>query len=488
MRRKVNIKTLVILLCITNLNSYFAFSSTLVTLKIQDVVDQVLEQGLLKKDIEINYQRSEIPWLLTEANFGTQLSLKVQNEDSRAEALTGIPNDRDQTQSWLFGVSRHFSTGTTLSYDYSFNHRFSDLSTYAQNNNALPEQYYHLSTFTIKQELLNNAFGYRDRRLLFSANSQMERAKLEKDEATEELLLQTIKIFLDAYSAQENLKQSLAARDKYELLLKSIQQKHRMGFDDKSELTKTKAEIQNQEKNVLTSRMILSTLTNKLYTLLNATPPTEVQFDIPEKITLPEELEAQKSVTFDYKNLRKSQSSEVYVKAIEAENEAAINNNWVLLNLFGQAAFNGLDPNNKTALSEMNHQENPKYTIGLELLMKLGGSNQKAEKITKMLAYEEALNNQRKNQNDLSETLDRTKDNIKTKLNIVTHAEESVKLWETTIKSQESNHRFGRITTTELILDYTNYFRTKASLSAARSDFQLALYEYQAARDKLYSK
>ncbi len=459
-----------------------------VSLKIQDVIQQVLDQGLYKKDIDINYQRSEIPWLLTESSFDTQMIAKVQNEDSRAESLTTIPNDRDQTQSWIFGVSRRFSTGTTLSYDYSFIHRDSDLSAFARSNNVSPEIFYHQSAFTIKQDLFNNAFGYRDRRLLLSADLQTERAKLERDEATEELLLQTIKVFLDAFTAQENLKQSLAARDKYQLLLKSIQQKHRMGFDDKSELTKTKAEIQNQEKNVLTARMFFDTLITKLYTFLNSNPPPEVQIDVPETISPPDKNDPKFQKNTDTDHFRKTQSSDVLVRAAEADNEAAQNNKWAQLNVFGQASYNGLDPANDTALTEMNHQDHPKYTVGLEFQMKWGGSSQKAEKLSKMLAHEEALNNQRKTKNDLLETLGRTQTNLKTKFDIVSRAEESVKLWEDTIKSQESNHRYGRITTTELILDYTNYFRTKASLSSARADYQMALYEYQAARDQLYHK
>lgn len=452
-------------------------------LKIQDVIEMTLKQSLSYNDINYSYQKSELSRYLVEANFDTSLTARIQNEDSRAEMLGAITNDRDRTNSWLLGVSRKFTTGSTLGLDYSYVHRDSDLSPYAISLNASPVQYYHLTTLNFKQDLLSNAFGYRDRRSVLAAELQFQRAKIERDESVEELLLQTIKIYLDTYFAQENLKQSLAARDKYILLHKSIQQKNKMGFDDRSELTKTRAELQNQERNVKSASLAYQNLIQKLYSLLNAKLPEEVVIEVPE--TLPAQAPAASTTAVE--SLRRTQSTDLLVQATEAEHEASDNNQWVGLNFFAQAAYSGLDSANSTAVSEMNGRDNPKYTLGLELSMKWGGSAQKAEKLSKMVAHEEALNTQKKIRNDLLETLDRTERNLKSRYVIMTHAQDTVKIWEEAMKSQERNHRFGRITTTELIMDYTSYFRAKSSLSGAIADYQMSLYEHQAARDELIS-
>lgn len=456
-------------------------SGTPTVLKIQDVVDMTLKQSLSYKDINYGYQKSELSRYLVEANFDTSITARIQNEDSRAEMLGATANDRDRTNSWMLGVSRKFTTGSTLGLDYSYVHRDSDLSPYAISLGANPVQYYHLTTLNFKQDLLSNAFGYRDRRSVLAAELQFQRAKFERDESTEELLLQTIKLYLDTYFAQENLKQSLAARDKYILLHKSIQQKNKMGFDDRSELTKTKAELQNQERNVNSASLAYKNLVQKLYTILNTKTPDEVVIEVPETIPAQTPESAKPSI----EALRRTQSTDLLVQATEAEHEAADNNQWVNLNFFAQAAYSGLDSANSTAAAEMNHQDNPKYILGLELSMKWGGSSQKAEKISKMVAHEEALNTQKEMQNDLLETLDRTERNLKSRYTIMTNAQDTVKIWEEAMKSQERNHRFGRITTTELILDFTSYFRAKSSLSGAIADYQMSLYEYQAARDEL---
>jgi len=458
-----------------------AFSAPTI-LRVQDVISATQTQNLNFNDINYNFQRAELLQWQTEANYDTSLFAKIQNEDSRLEVL-GVPtNLRDQTQSWVIGANRKWSSGSTLGLDYSYIHRDSDLSAAALALSTNPIQYYHLTTLSFKQDLLNNSFGYRDRRILQSAQFQLKRAQLERDEAVEELTLQTIKLFLDTYFSQENLKQSLAARDKYILLVKSIQQKNKMGFDDRSELIKTKAELQNQERNVKSASLTYLNLLNKLYTTLNLPRPGEVELEIPESvITAPASTDSSPSVD----SLRKSQSLELLVKSTEAEREASINNESAGLNFFAQAAYSGLDSNNSSAVSEMNQHSHPKYTMGLEFTMKWGGSAQKAESLSKKIVHEEALNNQRKVQNDLQETIERTERNLKSKYIIAVNAQETVKIWEEAMKSQELNHRFGRITTSELILDYTNYFRSKSSLSGALADYQMSLYEYQAARDEL---
>lgn len=451
------------------------------SLKIQDVAEMALKKGLYQKDIELNYQKSEISLLLTESNFDTQFGIKGQREDSKAVAPGALTNPRDQTQSFGLGLSRKFVTGSMLGIDYSYVHRESDLSNFMKSAGLSPIQYYHLTTLTFKQDLLNNAFGFKDRRQSLAANLQFERAQFEREEASEELVLQAIKLYLDAFFAQENLKQNLAARDKYLLLYKNIQQKNKMGFDDRSELIKTKAELQNQEKNVKSATLLYQTLIDKLYTILNSPQPTEVVFEVPEVTTPP----ILKNTETKIENLRKSKSIELLVEATLAEKEAAANNEGASLNFFTQAAFSGLDKTNSVAVTQMSQQEKPKYTIGLEYAMRWGGSAQKAESISKLVAHEEALNARQKVKNSLQELIETSERNLQSKYTIVINADETVKIWDEAMKSQERNHRFGRITTAELLMDYGSYFRAKSALSGAIADYQLALYEYQAARDEL---
>lgn len=458
-------------------NTLYAAS---VQLRIQDVIEMTLTKGLYFKDLNFSYQKSELGLLLANANFDTQMSLRGQKEDSQAEAPGAFVNDRDLTNTMGVGLSRKFMTGSTLGLDYSYYHRESELNPFFQQKLS-PIQYYHLTTLTFKQDLLNNFFGYRDRRQYLAADLQFQKARFDRDEATEDLILQAIRVYLDAYAAQENLKQSMAARDKYQVLLKSVQQKASMGFDDRSELTKTKAELQTQERNVKSASLLYLNLIEKLYTLLNATPPEEVTIALSETIPSPTNVSPSPGI----ENLRKSKSTELLINATQAEKEAANNNRWAMLNLNSQAAFSGVSDNDSSALSEMNRRENPKYTVGLEFTMRWGGNAQKAEGLSKKVAYDEALNNREKIRNDLLETLDRTQRNLQSKYIIAVNAQETVRIWEDAIKSQERNQRFGRITTAELIIDYGSYFRAKSANSAAIADYQLALYEYQAARDEL---
>lgn len=463
--------------------AFYSFNSVAAptVLKVEQVIQAVTTQGLQQKDIQLGYQKSDLGLLMAESNFDTQMYAKAQNEDSRAEAPGLFSNKRDQSKIFAFGLSRKFTTGSTLGLDYSYLHKDIDLNPNAAQFGMPAVQYYHLTTLSFKQDLLNNAFGYKDSRQYHSAELQKERAHFERDEASEELVLQTIKLYLDTYFAQESLKQSVAARDKYLLLVKSVQQKSRMGFDDRSELVKTKAELQNQERNLKTATLMYNTLVDKLYMMMNAERPQDLTLEVPE-IAAPAST-AGSAVNID--QLRKSQSSHLLVEATSAEKEASENNQRASLNFFAQAAYSGLDAENDPALKEMRSRDYPKYTVGLEFGMRWGSSAQKADQISKTIAREEAINSQSKIKNDLTETLDRTDKQLQAKYFIALNAQETVKMWEEAVKSQERNHKFSRITTAELIMDYGSYFRAKSALSGAIADYHLALFEYQATRDQL---
>ena len=128
------------------------------SLKIQDVADMALNKGLYQKDIELNYQKSEISLLLSEANFDTQFGIKGQKEDSRVVAPGALVNPRDQTQSIGLGLSRKFTTGSMLGIDYSYAHRESDLSNFMKSAGISPIQYFHLGQY--KDQITNGLQKY----------------------------------------------------------------------------------------------------------------------------------------------------------------------------------------------------------------------------------------------------------------------------------------------------------------------------------------
>lgn len=448
-----------------------------------EVVQSVLSKSLNQKDIELSYQKNEALVLSSDIAYDSILSAKWNHEDSKAELLGGTGNLRDQTDSFSVGVSKKWKTGSYLGLDYSKISRDSKLNPLSPFYLfSFPTQSQNLVTLTFKQELWNNSFGYQDQLKKDVVALSTERANLERDEATEDLLLSAIKLFWDTYSAQENWKQSLLAKEKYQQLYKNIEQKHTMGFDDRSELLKTKAELQNQEKNINSTHLMFVSLVEKLYSLSNSLPPADVEL-VSEDISSPPPVTKNESVHFE--NLRKIKSIEKTVSMSESELEIAKNNGKPSLNFLMQNSYSGLDASQSASIKEMSEMSKPKYLVGLEFSMHFDNSQAKSDQIVKRIQHDEALNQKEKLKVQLQEALVQTERNVQEKYVIYVNAKDTLKVWDTIIKNQEKNHRLGRLTTSELLMDYGSYFRSKAALSIAIAEYKVTMYDHKAVRDEL---
>jgi outer membrane protein TolC len=453
-----------------------------VQLSVDDVVNSVLNKSLVHKEIDINFQKSAIAIYSADIPYDVMLNGKWNHEDSKAETIGGLGNIRDLTDSYSIGAAKKWRTGSYLGLDYGKIARDSELGATSLALRLPAKQFQNVATLTFKQELWNNSFGYQDQLKQEAADLTTERAKLERDEATEDLLMSAVKLFWDTYSAQENWKQSIAARDKFQQLYKNIEKKFSLGFDDRSELLKTKAELQNQEKNINSAHLIYTTLVEKLYSLSNAAVPGDVEL-VAEEITAPPPITPNDSGS--YENLRKLKSIEKALSASQDELEIAKNNGKPVLNFLMQNSFYGLDENQSPSFKEMSDASKPKYMVGLEFTMRLDNSQAKAEELSKRLQHEETLNQKEKLKVQMQEALVQTERNLQNKYVIYMNAKDTFKVWDKVIQNQEKSHRLGRLTTSELLMDYGSYFRSKMALSIAIAEYKVATYDHKAVRDQL---
>jgi outer membrane protein TolC len=469
-----------------------ALGSNAAVLKLDDYIQALREKSLVQKDISTGFQKSEAAIYAADIAYDTFLNAKFTKEDSKAESMAGLSNPQDKTEVFSIGVGKKFRTGSYLGVDYGRIFRDSILDPkMAAFLSLTPTQYQNSTVITFKQDLLNNAFGFQDQIKKEVAILTKERAQFERDEALEDMILNGVKLYWDTYLAQENLKQNISARDKFQLLYKNIQTKHSMGFDDRSELLKTQAELQNQERNIKSAKLYLSILTEKLYSLAQLPMPAEVEVSEGVLVVPPSEsTEANKASgklirDSDLSAFRKIQSAEMGISISNSELEIAKNSGKPSLNFIAQGGFYGLDKDHGPSFEEMNSATKPKYLVGLEFSMRFDNSQEKAETLTKRLQYEDALNQKEKLKIQIQESMVQTNRNVQMKYLVYNNAVETSKVWDKVIQNQERSHRLGRLTTSELLMDYGSFFRNRASQSQALADYKLALFDYQAVRDQL---
>ncbi len=447
-------------------------------ISVQNVIDALMTQGLDRKIVDLTYQKSELPLMRAQGLYDWTLTSAGSWELSKFESLTGLANPEDRTRIYKLGFSKKTMTGTTLGLDYSRTYQDSILNSFTTNLRP-PSLVQDQIDFSLRQDMLNNFFGVNDRARVNSAESQINRAKIDRVESLEELVLRGVRVFWDAYLARESLKEQLDAREKYRFLVRTLERKSAHGFDDKGELAKARAELTNYDRAVKSASLNFLNILDQLFLLMNQPPTQDVEFIVPD--VLPEIPVAKEEVQLE--NLRKVRASQMQINVTRYDRDVAKWESYPMLSLVGRASSNGVEETADLAFSEMNSNTNPKYYIGLEFAMKFDSQQARGELANKEATYQEALTTFQKSKSEEWDRLEKTSRALKAKYIVAKLAQEAVVNWQKVITVQERNFRVGRISTAELIQDYNMYYRTYSSRSTATADYHFAIQEYLAARD-----
>jgi len=418
-----------------------------------------------------------------EGLFDPELGLSVGNEISRAESLNGLGNleDRNLTASTM--LRKRFSTGTQLQAQYSYLRQNSQLNPFNANLRA-PNLVENRFTLIARQSLVYNAFGFGDRRKIEAARKSDEALKLASVEQSEELLLETLKQFWQTYQAKEALNLSLEARRIYENLLKDIREKRRLGLIDASELSRTSASYERQEQKVKeASAAYLDNLT-RLYDLMDQEVPPEsevIMFSIPSQTPEPptEVLSAKE-------NLRETQVAEAQLAAIESERAAYKTEDLPILDLVGEAAWNGVDRTGSRSFSETLSATNPRYYVGVEFGFRFGNKATRSKLGDLMNRYQISRNLLELSRRDLNNNGASLQRQLQSTYRISLSAQSARDHYRQLLTAQQRNYRVGRIDLSQLILDYTALFDAELLALDAFANYHQLLHQWAALNDTLF--
>lgn len=448
------------------------------TISVQNVVDEVLARGHDRKNIEYAYQMSEQPYTKVLGVHDWGFTTSGSWELSRFESLSGTTNNEDKTRIFKFGFSKKFSSGTTLNLDYARLYQDSILNSFSSSLRP-PNLVQDEVALTIKQDLLSNFFGVSDRRKLNAAERTYYKAKLDREESLEELVLKGVRVFWDAFVAKEALKESLEARDKYRFLVKTLERKNQQGFLDKGELAKASAELSNFERSVKSSSLNYLNTLDQLFLIMNQPPAEDIEFSISKMI--PEVPLAKGESKLE--NLRKVRAAQLEMESAKDDRDVAHLETYPLLNFVGKSQYNGVDETSKLSYSDMTSWSHPKYYMGLEFATKLGSHQAEGEFRYREAAYQKALTQLQKTKSEEWDRMERTFRSVKANYLVATVAEDALNSWEKVIRIQEKNFRVGRISTAELIQDYNSYFQAQTRRSQAVAEYNYSIQEYLSSRD-----
>ncbi len=455
-----------------------------VTLTPQVVVDRVLSLGLERQALDAQLQAAELPLFQARAPLDFRLMAETNYEVNRGDTMNVISNnEEDKNFKALLGVSKKFLSGTDVRLNYQRTSISSLLNPFAQSQNFPSTRTLDVFSLEVEQDLLSNAFGRVDRLRQAQAQRSLQRAGEERLESLESLILESMERFWHSFVAQENLKESLESRDRYEKLVATVRNKARLGFSAPGELATAQAEYESQVQRVKVASLNYLEHLDQLLRLLRLDLDVEVSFQIEELLPpLPElaELEPEEQEALRSVQVARSQLEEGRLAL-----DITRSQHRPQLSLITRISQTGAEEEPSQALSKAFEGQRPIYFVGLQFSHPLDSSQRRGE-----LAAARA-------QHTLNELqLETARDQILLQLRqsqrqvqslrqVAESASQAVELWQRALRELEASYRQGRTDISEVVRVYNSLLAAQTQRSRAIGDYHIALNSLAAARDQL---
>ncbi len=449
----------------------------------QDVVDLAIKQGPSVRQSELVAQQAEGAAERLRGPYDLVLTVNPTYEYNEALTLTGTGNPNDKTLVILAGLSKKFATGTTLALDYNRTSQNSTLSTFTANLRR-PNAALDSIQFSIRQALWRNILGESDRAVLQQLDGRILAARLQREESLEDAILASLNFYWNAYVAETQLRETTAARQKYEELVKAVRRKAGYNLSTPGELPRLEAEFEAADKNVkLASASYLASL-DSLRTNLQIDSKEAITFkastsnatDIPAIPTL---------ASVDIAKLRPVVISKINMENAEKNKTSQDSLSRPRLDLVARARSTGVDETSDLAFSKMNSGTTPTYAVGVELEWPLDSSLFRGTRAEADAAYQIT-------QIDFKLAQDRTRDALlNAERSAVANRDNALSAIEIVtkrgrvVRELETSYRQGRMPLVELIRAFNDLFTAQQDRARAVGNYMIALNQWAAVRDEL---
>ncbi|MCB9026285.1 MAG: TolC family protein [Bdellovibrionaceae bacterium] len=448
----------------------------------QEVINQVIEQSLEVQDIELATQAQKSAEDKSYSGLDWGLESAVSYIDSREVNLQAFTNEQDKTLSYNLGLNKTFLTGTMISVNFQRQSRQSVLNPLVTTNNpsfANARTADRLSV-NLSQDLWQNAFGKNFQRAVESGAMLSSKADLNKLEQLEELTLQTLKTYWSTYVAKENLKSSLAAKQRFEDLTKTVRSKTRLGYSNPGELNISLAELEEKKQKVKRDSALFIEKMRELFRLLNKPLPEDLQFSVNKDIPSPQELPKHQ-----IDKLREIEIINLNLKI--AENNLLVKKNKYQpeLKISAEATFTGADEKPQESWRETLGGDRPVYSTGLTLKVPLQSRSLQGE-IKELLYTRDKTRIELKIAEDkLKNKIANLYDNVMANYMIAKSFEESHAFRQKAASEIEKAYRQGRSDISVLVQAFNALSETEAQKIKIIGDYHISLNELAASLDSL---
>jgi outer membrane protein TolC len=457
----------------------------------KDVAELVLKQGPKTAETNLAFLQGRLATADARKDFDWNVEADLGYDFNKGDAITGgngvveapfTPSGASYTSLVTVGkLSKKLTTGTLLGVTYNHSNTRTKYDFVSATTPTGPlNNTGDVFGFTLEQSLFNNFFGRSDRAKIRAADETFDAASVRRADSLEQVVLDTLRAYWDAYTAKQTLKEALNSRERYKTLVQRVRRKSGYGYANPAELTQVQAEYEGQEQSVKNDSADYLTKVEALNTLLNLPPDTEIDFAVDEEVPPVPKLNP-----VDVEELRPVRAQKLNVQSATDSLVSARSTSYPTVNLVGNLTTSGYDQNAGTSLATATAGSHPEYYAGVKVAYNFGSDDQ-AETIVNRKATKELQETVlARTRMETADTIAQAERNTQAKYAVVQSAKRQKEFREKAVKELTSSYGQGRTDIRILIDAFNDQLNTEIALARAIGDYQIALNQWAAARDEL---
>lgn len=448
------------------------------TLSQKDVAELVLKQGPSAKEVTYKYEQNLYNFVLTKAVYDWKMQVETGYQSDRNESLQNYLVDyKKQNYITTVGLQKELIVGTILTAEVGRNAQKSDQITGTTTPPDAVADYYQLG---LEHPLWGNFSGAADRAQVNAAEATYRSTVTLRANELEDVVMTALRQYWTTYVAQENFRQSLAARDRYDKLVAAVRRRASASYANPGELAQAQAEYEGRVQKVKTASKDYLASLDSLLTLLSLDHGTEIAFNVPKDLPPVPKLDDK-----PVEQLRAIRSQELKIKAAEETLNYVESNDQPRFNLVARLRVTGVDETTESSYAELSSGSHPQSYIGVKFQYAFGSGSQSEDQRAHRaaLALEETkLSRLRSEERDKAIAAER---NVGTAYAIAESALRQRGFRERAMQELNRTYTQGRTSLKDLIDAMNSYFDSQVQVLRTIGDYQIALNEWAAARDEL---
>jgi len=422
-----------------------------VELSLSECLDTGLTNNLDIKiaKIEALIKKEDIP--LAESIFDTFLSGNINYSDDQRDTDSPLFGTKTLTTNYGLGLTKKIPTGTELAIDYIDTRTWTN-RLFTETN---PVHEAELS-FSLRQPVMRNFFGYVDRREVVLAKIESELADIKVMDRIENSIADISKAYWEIVYEYQNVALMEQLLDEAEELYKRYEKHLTSGLVEETELYEVEANMRIRRANLIISQNDLISASNRLLLLLNE---EEYFLIMPlDKLeTLWGEADLVESLNEAFVSNRNYRMKKKELDGAKVTLKMKENSLWPQVDLVGTFSSNGVDRKFQKAQKTLGTSNYPYYYGGVEFSIPLDNREARSEFNKAGLRKEKGILEIMQVEKMIFTGVDEKVRDVNMNLENAKRWAKITKIQHTKFREEEKKLKYGR-STSKIVVDYQNDF------------------------------